>query len=253
MICQEEMFGTRRRTTRRLSDAPPAVTSRRLLRHPVRLGARGIPGLRTSAGRVAHGGFRTPLRTFLPFVLHSVPTGKPVGSPELKSKPQTIRREAAIRHFGNGWKLRHLPAKISRNATAKKCRSDRFHRKERSRRCAAGRLSTVSRRRAVGMAVSSRCCPRRLADIAQKLPQASLLSVDFPHASEGRPGAPFALFPHIRIMRWALRMSAPPASAYLNWLGCRSKKSVRGGSSRMRWRPSVISPAPHSSALSSKS
>lgn len=45
----------------------------------------------------------------------------------------------------------------------------------------------------------------------------------------------------------------PLSGRYLYWLGCFAKKSKRGGSSRMRWRASVISPALHSSSMFSKS
>ena len=47
--------------------------------------------------------------------------------------------------------------------------------------------------------------------------------------------------------------ACPLPGRYLYWLGCFAKKSKRGGSSRMRWRASVISPALHSSSMFSKS
>ena len=48
-------------------------------------------------------------------------------------------------------------------------------------------------------------------------------------------------------------VEGPLSGRYLYWLGCFAKKSKRGGSSRMRWRASVISPALHSSSMFSKS
>ncbi len=203
MICQEEMFGTRRRTTRRLSDAPPAVTSRRLLHRPVP--ARGERDPRSAHLRRSRCAWRLPDSAAPVFALCVAfgahrQAGRQSGAEIQATDNPTGSCDQAF------WKRLEITAPASQKQPKR-----------------------------YGKKVSIGPFPPH------------------PHASEGRPGAPFALFPHIRITRWALRMSAPPASAYLNWLGCRSKKSVRGGSSRMRWRPSVISPAPHSSALSSKS
>ena len=108
-------------------------------------------------------------------------------------------------------------------------------------------LPNPRRRRPNGPVLPNRrfCCTQSTHSCARVEPPVP------PHVNRKRPPAfrGRALF----IPKTSPLKARPLSGRYLYWLGCFAKKSKRGGSSRMRWRASVISPALHSSSMFSKS